>query len=248
MSNTINMKLFPSYNSPPPVKSWYVPVAKARFEDFIDDRWDLTLKKVMNEIDGINDVRKIAQKADVSLELAKLALQHLLYYKIILLVDMFFFSNIYAVTPVVDDFIRNADNLQEECAAYVCTDRPKITGYYLCRLFSLFCQGRTLKEWIKVLRDSGLDVMAGLDVRKFIQFGVIKGLIRRVHKYPVSSQYLAGLVTGETAIKQGGDSLQKYTDGCHSFDQIITDLSIPDAEITKRLSKLPTGDVQILYR
>lgn len=247
-SNTINMKLFPVQLAPPPVKSWHVPIAKIRFDDFVDDRWDLTMRKVIPEIDGISDVRRIAQKADVSLDLTKLALQHLLYYKTIILVDMLFFSNIYAVTPLVDDFINNVDNMQEECAAYVFTNRPKAVGYYLCRLLTSFCQGRTLKEWLKMHMDDGFDVMNVLDVRKLVQFGVIKGILRRIHKFPVSSQYLGGLATGQTADQSMDEGLQKYTDGCHSFDQIITENHITEAEVTKKLSKLPPGDVQILYR
>jgi len=242
------MKLFPVQNDPPPVKSWYVPILKMRFDDIIDDRWDLTMRKVIPEIDGISDVRRVAQKADVSLELTKLAIQHLLYYKTVLLVDMFFFNNIYAVTPLIDDLVNDVDDMQEECAAYVFLNRPKTAGYYLCRLFSTFCQGRTLKEWLKMHMDEGGELLNGLDIRRLVQFGVIKGLLRRVHKYPVCSQYLAGLVTGQTAIQKGGDELQKYTDGCHCFDQIIVENNMSEAEVTKKLSKLSVGDVQILYR
>jgi hypothetical protein len=250
VSNTINMKLFPTQNDPPPVKSWHVPIAKIRFDEIVDDRWDLTMRKVIPNINGISDVRRIAQKADVSLELTKLALQHLLYYKTIMLVDMFFFSNIYALTPLIGNFVNNVDGMQDECAAYVFTNRPKGVGYYLCRLFGTFSQGRTLKEWMKMHMDEGLEIMDGLDVRRLVQFGVIKSILRRVHKFPVSSQYLAGLVTGESKIKPNGegDPLQKYTDGIHHFDQIITELNMSEQDIMRGLSQLPAKDVQILYR
>lgn len=245
----INMKLFPAHRNPPPVKSWHVPITKINLSEIVDDRWDLTLRKIIPEIDGINDVRKIAHNADVALDLAKLALQHLLYYQTIVMLDIFFFSNIYAVMPGVNDFVNNVENMQEECAGYVFINGEKLANYYLCRLLTSFCQGRTLKEWLKLHTDEGLDVMKYVDVRRLVQFGIIKGLLKRVHKFPVSSQYLAGLVTGEIAIKEGGDSLQKYTDGCHCFDQIIVEKNMTDAAITRELGKLkPAGDVQILYR
>jgi len=38
-----------------------------------------------------------------------------------------------------------------------------------------------LKQWILENRS----VLAGLDVRRFISFGVIKGFLYRVHRYPV---------------------------------------------------------------
>lgn len=243
------MKLFPAHRNPPPVKSWHVPITKINLMDLVDDRWDLTLRKIIPEIDGINDVRKIAYNADVALDLTKLALQHLLYYETILMLDMFFFTNIYAVMPAISDFINNADNMQDECANYVFTSGEKLANYYLCRLFTSLCQGRTLKEWLKLHMEEGFEVMKYVDVRRFVQFGVIKGILKRVHKYPVSSQYLAGILTGEIAIKDDGDSLQKYTDGCHCFDQIIVERNMTDALITKELMKMkPSGDVQILYR
>lgn len=84
-ANTINMKLFPHHRTPPEVKGWHVPVAKMKFSDVVDPTWDLTLQKVIAHIDGVSDVRRIAFSADVSLELTKLALRHLLYYDTVLL-------------------------------------------------------------------------------------------------------------------------------------------------------------------
>ncbi len=248
-SNAINMKLFPAQDDPPPVKSWHVPIAKLRLEDIVDDRWDLTMRKVIPCIDGISDVRRIALKADVSLELTKLALQHLLYYKTIMLVDMFFWGNIYALTPVIRNFIANVDGMQDECAAYVFTNRPREAGYYLCRLFGSFCQGRTLKKWLKLHLDEGLEAMDGLDVRRLVQFGVIKSILRRVHRFPVSGHRLAILAKGGgEASEEEGPQLEKYTDGMHHFDQIVTELNWSEPEIMKGLSQLPARDVRILYR
>ena len=247
-SNTINMKLFPSQVDPPPVKSWHVPIAKINFQEIVDDRWDLTMRKVIPCIDGVSNVLVISMKADVSLELTKLALQHLLYYKTVMLLDMFFWGNVYALTPVMRNFITNEDGMQDECAAYVFTSRPREAGYWLCRLFGAFCQGRTLKEWMKLHLDEGVEIMDGLDVRRLVQFGVIKSILRRVHKFPVSSQYLGGLATEEHKDEGEGLNLRKYTDGVHHFDQIITEFSMSEMEIMKGLSQLPERDVQILYR
>lgn len=242
------MKLFPAHHDPPAVKSWHVPISKINFTAIIDDKWDLTMRKIIPEIDGISDVRLIATRANVSLVLTKLALQHLLYHQTILLLDMFFFSNIYVPTPAICDFISDVDGMQEECARYVFVSGMKLANYYLCRLYTSLQHGRTLKDWIKLHAETGLEVLKYIDVRRFIQFGVIKGLVRRVKKFPVSKQYIAGLATGQSRIREGGDSLQKYTDGCHGFDQIITECGMTDAEVTKKLSRLPVKDVEILYR
>ncbi|RDL33089.1 Nitrogen permease regulator 2 [Venustampulla echinocandica] len=247
-ANTINMKLFPIYKHPPPVKSWHVPISKMKFSEIMDDTWDLTMKKVILHIDGIKDVRRIAHDADVALDLTKIALQHLLYYDSILMLDMFMFGNIYAPTPSINDFLSDKDGMQDECANYVYINGPRLSNQYLCSLFATLCSSRTLKEWLKLHLDQGFPVLNYVDVRRFIQFGVIKGLLYRVHKYTVSSQYIKSIVSGRSVDIQGGGALQKYADGCHCFDQIMVEQNMSDQKIMEHLRKFPKGDVEIIYR
>ncbi|KUJ24214.1 nitrogen permease regulator 2 [Mollisia scopiformis] len=250
-ANTINMKLFPIHPHPPPVKSWHVPISKIKFSEIIDDTWDLTMKKVISQIDGIKDVRRIAHDADVALDLTKIALQHLLYYDSVIMLDLFLFGNVYAPTPDVNDFIEDRDGMQDECANYVYINGPRLPNFYLCRLFTSLCTSRTVKEWLKLHIDQGFPVLNYVDVRRFIQFGVIKGLIYRVHKYTVSAQYLAGLVNGERKEWREwrtGEGMGRFADGCHCFDQICVERNIGDAKIMDQLWKFPKGDVEIIYR
>lgn len=242
------MKLFPTHEYPPPVKSWHVPVSKTDFTSVIDDTWDLTMKKVIKEIDGINSVRHIAHKADVAIDLAKVALQHLLFYDTILMLDTFLFGNIYAPGPDLNDFISDIDGLQEECAAYVYVNGPRLANFYLVRLFTSLCISRTLKEWLKLHMDQGFNVMNYVDVRRFIQFGLIKGLIVRVHKYAVSAQTIAHLAHGKDIKSHGGDILQSYANGTQCFDQITAEKNVGDVKIMDLLKKFPRGDVEIIYR
>ncbi|KAK3941061.1 nitrogen permease regulator 2 [Diplogelasinospora grovesii] len=281
-ANTINMKLFPHHPPPLPVKGWHVPVAKMKFSEIVDPTWDLTLQKVIAHIDGVSDVRRIAWQADVSIELTKLALQHLLYYDTILLLDLFLFGACYAPRPAIHDFIANIGGIVDECANYVClssgiTEQDlsrtssggslssmmlaqhgvgrRVSNYTLIKLMSTFCAAKTVREWIKLHMDAGLDVLRFVDVRRLVQFGVIKGLLYRVHKYVVSKQYLASLVTGQSGGGKGGgggggvDPLQRYTDGCHTFDQIMTEQNMTDAEIMDKLKSFPApaGDLTVLY-
>lgn len=312
-------------------------MAKMKLSDVIDPTWDLTLQKVIAHIDGVSDVRRIAFSADVSLDLTKLALQHLLYYDTILLLDMFFFSSCYAPRPGIHDFVANvssndgyyyssanphvgsssngggggtggsgsggggsggggvgisdgddgsgggnggsgvgggggiggqggsssaidtglrgmgdAGGIVDECANYVCimSSGQRVSNYQLVKLMTSFCVGRTIGEWLRLHMDAGFDVLRYVDVRRLVQFGVIKGLLYRVHKYVVSKQYLASLVTGQSRVKEGGDPLQKYMDGMHSFDQIITEQNLTDGEIMERLRSFPATphDLTVLYR
>lgn len=348
------MKLFPHHRVPPDVKGWHVPVPKIKFADVVDPTWDLTLQKVIAHIDGVSDVRRIAFAADVSLDLTKLALRHLLYYDTVLLLDMFFFGGCYAPRPAIHDFVANVSandgyynptssaataganedagdgpsatasavvvgggggggggsggqdsssgggvpahrhhpsvgsvggaggvgggggvgvggggaiggGIVDECANYVCimASGHRVSNHQLVKLMTTFCVGRTVAEWLRLHMDAGFDVLRFVDVRRLVQFGVIKGLLYRVHKYVVSKQYIAGLATGQHASssqhqlprdgprpKLGSDPLQRYMDGMHSFDQIVTEMNLTDGEIMDRLKSFPapTYDLTVLYR
>ncbi|KAH6650983.1 nitrogen permease regulator 2 [Chaetomium tenue] len=130
------------------------------------------------------------------------------------------------------------------------THSHRVSNYLLIKLMTSFCVGKTVMEWLKGHMDGGVDVLRLVDVRRLVQFGVIKGCLYRVHKYVVSKQYLAALATGQARPSAGGDPLQKYTDGCHTFDQIITEQNLTDAEIMDKLKSFPApaGDMTVLYR
>ncbi|KAI1463180.1 nitrogen permease regulator 2 [Daldinia caldariorum] len=329
-ANTLNMKLFPYHPPPPPVRGWHVPVPKMKLADIVDPTWDLTLQKIIPHLDGVNDVRRIAWLADVSLPLTQIALQHLLYYDTILLLDMFFFGSCYAPRPGIHDFVVNRDGIVDECAGYVCLSNPltgaggnttnttttttaaaaaaasgssvnnasttintntttstagttedghdaaataadaeaerqrqqqqhpAVSHYQLVKLMTTFCTGRSVMEWIKLHQDAGFDVLRHVDVRRLVQFGVIKGLLYRVHKYVVSKQVLESLATGRRVLpprrsSSSGDgdeedALLRYADGCHTFDQIVTEQNMTDGEIMKKLRSLGPGDRTVFYR
>ncbi|KAK0746423.1 nitrogen permease regulator 2 [Schizothecium vesticola] len=274
-ANTLNMKLFPHHATPPIVRGWHVPVAKVKFADVVDPTWDLTLQRVVAHVDGVADVRRIAQRADVSLDLAKLALRHLLYYDTVLLLDIFLFGACYAPRPGIHDFVANVGGMVDECANYVCAGgavavSAKSTGADDGGggaegssgqgasgngageevLMTTFCVGKTVAEWLKLHMDAGLDVLRFVDVRRLVQFGVIKGCLYRVHKHVVSKQYLAALATGQARPVAGGDPLQRYTDGCHTFDQIMTEQGLTDAEAMEKLKRLSAsaGDLGVIYK
>jgi hypothetical protein len=242
------MKLFPHRPAPPPVKSWHVPVLKVSLEGLVDDTWDLTMKTILPHIDGISDVRRISHDADVALELSILALEHLLYYDAILIIDLFFFGNVYACTPEIKDFVADKDNMQDECADYVYVNGPRLPNYYLCDLYTSLCTSRTLREWLVHHFNHNFPVLNYVDVRRFIQFGVIKGFLYRINKFAISSKYINSLITGRHFTVEGVQELLKYVDGTHSFDQIIAEQNIDDATIMEKLKKFPDGDLKILYR
>ncbi|KAK7540143.1 nitrogen permease regulator 2 [Phyllosticta citricarpa] len=127
-SNTINLKLFPTRLPPAPVHGWHVPLLTIDLEMYTSPSAktnrcatlssDLTLTRILPFIDGINSVASIAQLADTDLGLTRKAIQHLLYYDTVVLLDIFQFGATYAPTPLISHFFTDEAAL-EECAQYV---------------------------------------------------------------------------------------------------------------------------------
>ncbi|OQD64492.1 hypothetical protein PENPOL_c007G02265 [Penicillium polonicum] len=117
--NTLNIKLFPIYPSPPAVKAWQVPLFTLRYQAFMDENWDLTMQRIVPHINGVNSVRIISVLADTDFSLTCRALRHLLYYGCLFILDIFSFSAIYAPTAQFSPTIGSDEAMQLECARYV---------------------------------------------------------------------------------------------------------------------------------
>ncbi|KAJ5497926.1 Nitrogen permease regulator 2 [Penicillium expansum] len=117
--NTLNIKLFPIYPSPPPVKAWQVPLFTLRYQAFMDENWDLTMQRIVPHINGVNSVRIISVLADTDFSLTCRALRHLLYYGCLFILDIFSFTAIYAPTAQFSQTIGSDETMQLECARYV---------------------------------------------------------------------------------------------------------------------------------
>ncbi|KAF9958025.1 Nitrogen permease regulator 2 [Mortierella alpina] len=195
-ANTINLKLFPTYPNPAPVYDYQVPISTVNLEALTDVNWDMTMQRITGYINGVNSVKRIAEFADVETGLARMCMEHLLYYGCIIMVDLFQFKNIYAVKM---EMMRLTEDvaLQYECVAYVTL--PDMHAPSFAKVFSLYCSlqyGVVLQDWIEQNQISDYNI----DVRRFISFGVIKGFLYRVHKYPILDYHDPNLVnTGTTA-------------------------------------------------
>ncbi|KAJ7685309.1 nitrogen permease regulator 2-domain-containing protein [Mycena polygramma] len=179
--NSIELKIFPFYPNPPPVKDWMVPLALINLTKRIEDNWDLTMVKVCRYIDGVNHVSRIAHLADCDLALTRLAISHLLYYQVIMTIDIFQYSNMYTLRKCVQNLAVEAD-VKEECGPYVTKPGCEIPDWpKLLHLYSRLKPGKTVLDWMETYEIHEL----GIDVRRFTSFGVIKGFLRRVHRWPV---------------------------------------------------------------
>lgn len=270
-SNTLNIKLFPTYPPPPPLFPHHVPLSTVRLESLTDPNWDLTMLRVLPHINGINSVKQISLLADADYKLVRKAIEHLLYYGCLLLLDIFSFSASYASTAQLASFIEDTD-MQEECAAYVAlppipnnlkaSQSDRISGFQLVELYLKLRQGQTVKSFYV----DNVGIVDTIDIRRFITFGVIKGFLYRVHRYAITtSQTSRRKREHKSKNKQKADvlpavefqtdgketdtyllQLEGFLDGTHCFDEICTELMISERELMRRLKAF--GDVQIICR
>ncbi|CAK5277376.1 unnamed protein product, partial [Mycena citricolor] len=193
--NSIELKIFPFYPNPPPVEDWMVPLALLNLNKKIEDNWDLTMIKA----NGVNHVSRIAYLADCDISLTRLAISHLLYYQVIMMIDIFQYSNMYTLSKNIEALAVEKD-VQDECGPYV--TRPGGSSIpewpKLLHLYSRLKPGKTVTQWMQIYEIHKL----GIDARRFTSFGVIKvrivdqdmssslssdlqGFLRRVHRWPV---------------------------------------------------------------
>ncbi|KAK6338692.1 Nitrogen permease regulator 2 [Orbilia brochopaga] len=203
-SNTINLKLFPVIPPPPAVKAYHVPISTVRFESIMDSNWDLTMQRIIPYIDGVNSVRRIAELADADYTLTKKCIAELLFYGCIIIVDVFRFANTYAVNGELNTFVNDVSGgLHEECQAYVSSTGTLLEFPTILELYASLRQGLSVAEWSLENRDK----LADVDIRRFIQFGIIKGFLYRVHKYPVRIDDGTGAVAVAAPVGAGGSSV-----------------------------------------
>lgn len=98
-----------------------------------------------------------------------------------MMIDIFQYANMYTLKPSITRLAAD-ETIIAECGSYVTR-----SGYLppswptLLRLYSKLLPGTTVHQWIEAN-----DVLSlGIDPRRFISFGIIKGFLRRVHRWPV---------------------------------------------------------------
>ncbi|WFC98461.1 Nitrogen permease regulator 2 [Malassezia yamatoensis] len=179
--DAINLKLFPSYPNPPNVQDWDVPVLLINLGKHVDGSWDLTLVRLLPYINGVNHAKRIAQLSDTDISLVKQCIEHLLYYSYAILIDIFQFSNMYAIRPQVARALDDV-SIGSECAAYVTLpNQSSLSAPELWRMYTKLGPGRTLSDWAEEIGES----LQQVDIRRFVTFGIIKGFLRRIHRYPM---------------------------------------------------------------
>lgn len=136
----------------------------------------------MPYFNGFRHIEKIARLADVTVPIVIQCVKHLVVLKLVVLVPVFQYSNIYRPTPKLKELAKCPQVQQravEKCSKSE-LKRAKVRNIYL--LFASMSHGATLGE-LCVRFDPAKH---NIDERKTVLFGLVEGLIRPIHKYPVA--------------------------------------------------------------
>lgn len=251
------MKLFPTYTSPTDVKPWHIPLSTARLQSLIDPSWDLTMFRIAHAINGVNSVAVISRITDTNINLTRQAITHLSYYGCLLLLDIFQYSAVYAPTADIATIFTDLA-LQDECVQYISTTANRIDRNTILQLYASMRHGLALKAWCS----ENMQFLHGIDIRRFVTFGVIKGFLYRVHKFAVAAAPAtvdhitrARLGFAERALSGRRDStvsiagnlrLAPLLNGLHCFDDICTSLGIGEKTLERAVKT--HSDVQIIHK
>jgi hypothetical protein len=161
--------------------------------------------------------------------------------------DIFQFGNIYSPRLKLNEMLdRGArkDSLAE-CQEFISVNRSGASPP-LSAIFSLYCSlkhGNTVKEWIKEFESSSL--LSNIDVRRFIIYGILKGYIYRVHRYPICSLTLASDQPVDCP-KRLLSTLRLWFDGVHCFDEICTRFDLAPRDLEQIIKAMPDCEILLM--
>ncbi|XP_067947892.1 GATOR1 complex protein NPRL2-like [Watersipora subatra] len=233
-ANTIHLKLVPIYDTPLHIVDHDVPILTVKLSEFHSLQWDLTTQQVLPHIDGFKHVALVAAEAGKDVQLVKTLLENLLYFQLIKIIPIFQYSNVYMITADIQRLYKSKDLQAKALQAVKLPNKPEPTFDDVLKIYSCFTHGTMMTVKNVCLRLCPQTEMR-IDVKKLIQFGVVNGLLRRIHKYPVrtSDTYYAP----ETAV---GTPYLRYCDGLNSYDEICCALGITYEELDKNIEENPT--------
>ena len=97
------------------------------------------------------------------------------------MIDIFQFSNMYTLRPSITH-LASDPTVIAECGHYVTLPSHSSPSWpVLLDLYSHLQPGITVHQWLETNKVSDL----GVDPRRFVSFGIIKGFLRRVHRWPI---------------------------------------------------------------
>lgn len=245
-ANTIHLKCNVATSSESySVLDHQVPVFICNKDALTSSEWDITTQQILPYIDGFNHVQRIAGEADVEISLVRMCIQDMVQHRVVKLIPIFQYSNVYIPTPEINQLTHDK-RLQKECLDYIGKKGPSLPSFH--DVFMLYCglsPGVTVKDLCARYNPANLRV----DERRLIQFGMVTGIIRRLHKYPVqlTTHKTASLPKSHHRMRgRHQDSnanrfklTDKWLDGNHSYDEICCKTGLAYQELEDIIEQDP---------
>ena len=172
------------------IENYFVPIWIKELDNKEIKKLDTINLKIINNINGINSVHKIAKNVSDELDLVKYALSSLYIIRGITFIDIFQDSNIYKPTTELkklkiegllekfqkfckmnkDDSQNDKNNENESNIEYM--DDNKLFSYYV-----LLANSKDVKSFLDKLKN------IEFNINLFVGFGIYLGIIRRIHLY-----------------------------------------------------------------
>ena len=179
-ANRIFLRLYPHLPLPPVVSSWQVPVLlRGGGEGVVG--WDMTLRSLMSAMDGESCVGAVAARCGVRVSSVRRAVAQLLYGGLAVCIDAFQYTNLYQPTAALTPANSNTQ-LCNDAVDYVQPNNSthRLTGWQVLGMYGRMWSNESMEQYMVREELEG----CGVDVRQLVRFGVVNGLIRRVHVYP----------------------------------------------------------------
>ena len=241
-SNVLALKLFPLLPPPPTVNDYDVPVRVSKLDAIVTREWDLTMQHVIPLIDGVRYVKLIALEANVGTELVKSCIRQLIFYNCVVLIDIFLYTNIYATTPRINEFLMLED-VQISCSTYVTREGRKCPSpKQLFELYSSLKPGMTMQQLCARYNTRELNIID----HRFITFGLVHGFIRRVHEYAINVDHDKTIKRKTGRNKKKGKERSPSDRASFPNDQLINESKIGLDEQVSVISERESGLSKIL--
>jgi hypothetical protein len=178
---------------------YHVPVWLKMIDDKDYLYYETSVKSVIEEIDGLTHVKKIANKLEMDIKFVIFVLYNLALVNSITFVDIFQFTNIYRATKSLksvaqEDFINEFFNFCHINLNHMVNRskyKPIIEVYNddlsdnthklnSSILFSMYCEltnSQNVSDFLLKVKHFGINIPL------FIAFGIYKKIIRKVHIY-----------------------------------------------------------------
>lgn len=208
-NNYLAVKLFKSPIEPiSDISDYDVPIFRYDSINLSDFPWDITFHHLIPHIDGISHVKQIVQEVCMDSDIVKRSLKILLFYDMIIISDVFKFTNVYKLnTENAMSFFSNSTSMQELSSFATVKSSPHPPSYHQLMNFLLHLQpNKTIKQiilesytFMQYDLHSDNDVinnnsntnnnkyaidLCNMVISKVIAFAKAKNLIRRLYEYP----------------------------------------------------------------